>query len=196
MSDRQCKPFTNITVAKLQPGDGRREVPDPGCLGLYCLVHRSGRKSWVFRYRHESRSYKLTLGKVDVEPGEAEGEPKIGSWLSLAAARTQATQARRAVGQGRNPNEERKVEKAGARRDRGSTFEWCCREFIPRYAKPRTRRWMGTTRTLGLQVNRKTGELLDELKSGGVCERWRDRPVASLTERELIAVLDEKVDAG
>ena len=57
-----AKPLTAISVAKARAGAIRREIPDPGCRGLYLVVQPSGVKSWAARYRAYRRSVKLTLG--------------------------------------------------------------------------------------------------------------------------------------
>src|SRR5260370_4238662 len=72
-----AKPFT----------DGRREIPDGGCRGLYLIVQPTGRKSWAVRYRFEGQTRKLTLDHV----------------TSLAAARKAATDALHELAQGRDP---------------------------------------------------------------------------------------------
>ena len=45
------KPLTAIAVAKARAGVERREIPDPGCHGLYLIVQPSGHRSWALRYR-------------------------------------------------------------------------------------------------------------------------------------------------
>jgi len=36
------KGLTDIAIRNLQAGDTRREIPDPGCAGLYVIVHAQG----------------------------------------------------------------------------------------------------------------------------------------------------------
>ena len=53
--------LTDIAIQNLKAGDMRREVPDPGCAGLYLVVQPSGRKSFAVRYRFAGQPRKLTL---------------------------------------------------------------------------------------------------------------------------------------
>ncbi len=83
-----AKPLTAISVAKARADRRRREIPDPGCRGLYLIVQPSGVKSWAARYRIYRRPAKLTLGPVLVGARVESAEtPQVGAPLSLAAAR-------------------------------------------------------------------------------------------------------------
>jgi integrase len=80
--------LTDIAIRNLKAGESRREIPDPGCAGLYVVVQPSpsGRKSFAVRYRFDGKPRKLTL-KVS----------------SLAAARKLAADALYQVAQGSDP---------------------------------------------------------------------------------------------
>jgi hypothetical protein len=56
-----AKGFTDIAIRNLKAGDVRREIPDPGCAGLYLVLQPSGSRSWAVRYRHAGTPRKLTL---------------------------------------------------------------------------------------------------------------------------------------
>ncbi len=56
-----AKGFTDIAIRNMKPGDVRREIPDPGCAGLYLVLQPSGVQSWAVRYRYEGKPRKLTL---------------------------------------------------------------------------------------------------------------------------------------
>src|SRR5262245_38428578 len=84
-----AKTLTTKSVENAKPfAQGRREIPDGGCRGLYLVVQPvTGRKSWAVRYRFGSKTRKLTLDNVH----------------SLADARKAATAALHELGQGRDP---------------------------------------------------------------------------------------------
>jgi hypothetical protein len=42
-----AKGFTDIAIRSLEAGDVRREIPDPGCAGLYVIVQPSDKKSFA-----------------------------------------------------------------------------------------------------------------------------------------------------
>ena len=78
-----AQPLTAISVAKARAGTDRREIPDPGCRGLYLVVQPSGVKSWAARYRAYPRSVKLTLGPALVGArAESAEAPQLGAPMS------------------------------------------------------------------------------------------------------------------
>jgi integrase len=78
--------LTDLAIKNLKPGPVRREVPDPGCAGLYLILQPSGHKSFAVRFRFQGRPRKLSLGTT-----------------SLAAARKAATAALHEAKEGRDP---------------------------------------------------------------------------------------------
>jgi hypothetical protein len=46
-----AKTMTAAAVKNYRPGDGRREIPDGGCPGLYLVIQTSGHRSWAMRFR-------------------------------------------------------------------------------------------------------------------------------------------------
>jgi integrase len=115
-----AKALTNLSLANVKPADGRQEIPDGGCRGLYFIVQPTGRKAWAVRYRFEGKTRKLTLD---------------GS-LTLAAARKAATDALHAVEQGVDPGAE-KIQTEAKRE--GDTVERLVAEYIERHARKKTR---------------------------------------------------------
>src|SRR5436190_4305019 len=98
------RPLTAIAVAKLRASADRREIPDPGCPGLYLIVQPSGHKSWALRYRSRRRSAKYTLGPALIGAcAESDTAPELDTPLSLAAARELATRTLREIQAGRDP---------------------------------------------------------------------------------------------
>jgi integrase len=181
--------LTAAAALKLNAVDERREIPDGR--GLYLVIQKSGAKSWVFRYRSRAsgRSTKLTLGPVDLSSKEATGTPILGQPLSLAAARQLVAALKRSIATGKDPA----VEK---RQERTKPSEHSYADAVIDYADhiSRTRReWKETVAGLGLRPD-DVGEL--KPTKGGLCERWREKPVASLTEDDLFAVIDESRRRG
>ena len=72
------KVITPRFVEAVRPKATRAEYPDAGCPGLYLIVQPSGTRSWAFRYRHNGKTGKKTLGAVG------------DGGLSLTAARAAA----------------------------------------------------------------------------------------------------------
>ena len=107
--------FTDIAIRNLEATDARREIPDPGCAGLYVVVQPSGKKSFAVRYRF-GKPRKLTL------PGG----------LTLAAARKLASDALLAVEQGRDPAEAKKETQAKARATKANTVKTLCENYMKR----------------------------------------------------------------
>jgi integrase len=105
-----AKTLTAITIANSKPR--RRggvailtEISDAGCRGLRLVVHPSGHRSWIVRYRFHGRNRKLTLGPVLVlRRGEV--DPGNGA-LTLPAARTAASEALHRLAQGFDPAAEK-----------------------------------------------------------------------------------------
>jgi integrase len=184
------KPLTTAAVRKLRPGKIRREIPDGGCPGLYLVIQPSGTKTWGQRFRRpDGRPAKLTLGSCDDSGRESEGEPAIGSHLTLAAARRLATEERRQLALGRDPAATRLAEKQRRRAaaiERGAnTFASAARDFIEQHACKKIRRWKEQARLLGLQPAGLT------LIPKGLAERWRDRPVAEIDDHDIHTIVDE-----
>jgi integrase len=113
-----AKGFTDIAIQNLKAGDTRREVPDPGCAGLYAIIQPSGKKSFAVRYRHEGKPKKLTLT----------------GGLTLAAARKLAGDALLAVEQGRDPAEAKKDTQAKAATAKANTVQALCENYLKREA--------------------------------------------------------------
>jgi integrase len=128
------KPLTAITVAKLRAGADRREVPDPGCRGLYLIVQPSGVKSWALRYRSRGRPVKFTLGTVLSPGAESATAPEVGTPLSLAAARELATRTLREVQAGRDPAVAKRQRREQQRAAEADTLQSVCEEHLRREA--------------------------------------------------------------
>jgi integrase len=128
-----AKPLTAVTVAKARAHPTRREIPDPGCRGLYLVVQPSGVKSWVARYRSRGRSVKFTIGPVLAGVrAEAAETPQLGVPMSLAAAREMCAKALREARAGRDLADERRRAREQEHAGKADTFEAVAEEFLRR----------------------------------------------------------------
>ena len=127
------KPLTAIAVAKLRAGAERRELPDPGCRGLYLIVQPSGHKSWALRYRSRRRPVKLTLGPALVGAcAESATAPELDAPLSLAAARELATKTLREIQAGRDPAVAKRQRRERQHAAESDTLRAVSEEFLRR----------------------------------------------------------------
>ena len=124
-----AKPKLSKKTAKLE----RNEIPDAALPGLYLLVQPSGSKSWAYRYRHDGRTRKKTLGSFPM--------------VNLGEARKRARAAISKIGEGHDP-----ALKAPKREEK--TVEALCRDFVAIYAREHTRErsWKETERILQVEV--------------------------------------------
>src|SRR5262245_39082212 len=74
------KGLTDKQIKFMKPGEKRVEVPVGSPSGLFLVLHTSGKKSWMFRYRYRGRTRGLTF-------------PKQYPAMTLAAARAEAEAA-------------------------------------------------------------------------------------------------------
>jgi integrase len=194
-----AKTMTAAAVKNYRPGKGRREIPDGGCPGLYLVIQASGHRSWAMRFRRPNgKSTKLTLGPVDLSGKEAESEPVLDSPLTLASARRLAAEIHRQRAIGRDVvadyDASRRRQKSEHEIRAKSTFAAAARDFIEQYASKKTRRWRETARLLGLAYPRTGGESISI--KGGLCERWKDKPIAEIDSHDIHSVIDETRRTG
>ena len=189
MTKRRRKALTAAAALKLTAGKTRREIPDGR--GLYLVIHETGSKSWALRYHAPSgRTVKLTLGPVDLSSKEVKEEPVIGTPLSLASARQLATKLKRDLAMGKDPA----ADKRQARISAGSEYTYpdAVSDYIDHISRSR-RQWKETAALLGLKPG-DDGQL--KPTKGGLCERWKDRSISSLTEDDIFAVIDASRRGG
>ena len=112
--------FTDISIKNFKAGKARREIPDPGCAGLYLIVQPSGHKSFAARFRFHGKPKKLSLGAVP-----------------LAEARKKASAARHEAKEGRDPTATKREEKAEQRTAAANTFRAVAERYMTMVAKMR-----------------------------------------------------------
>jgi integrase len=189
-----AKTLTAAAVKNYRPGKARREIPDGGCPGLYLVIQASGHRSWAMRFRRPvGKPAKLTLGPVDLSGKETESEPVLDSPLTLASVRRLAAEIHRQRAMGRDVVADyealRRRRKSEHEVRAKSTFAAAARDFIDEYASKKTRRWRETARLLGLTYPSGGGE--PTLISGGLCERWSDKPIVEIDGHDIHGVVDE-----
>ena len=199
--------LTAKAIEQARPKSARYEKAD-STSGLYLVVQPSGAKSWALRFRSpverdktgQRKAKKLTLGTLAV--GASNATPKIGGPLTLTQARMLATSALETVRQGVDPTMTRREERAAAKVEAmtDNTVDTAMIEFLKRYKGKKKQGLRESTRLLtatyfGLKPDpenagswKKTGR--------GVLGSWSGRSLASITKRDVIALLNDLVDAG
>jgi integrase len=190
------KALKAVTAAQMKPGAARREVPDGGCPGLYLVVHTTGAKAWVVRFRSpverdshgQRKAKKLTLGPLAIIP--------------LVQARALATAALEQVQRGIDPTQVRRTEKADEKERNALTVDAAMIVFLTRYRGPKKQGLRESTRNLtahyfGLKPDPdKPGEWVKREPAGGVLQRWSGRPLASVTKGDVTALVEAIDDRG
>jgi integrase len=162
------KKLTDLFVERAKaPTRGRREYFDASFPGLALRITANGGKSWSIFYRFGGRLRRFTIGAYPA--------------IKPAQARREATAALERVRQGFDPAEEKR-----ARRDlrppAADTFAAVAHDYLERHlrknAAPATYR--EAVRDLGHDA----------------MPRWHNRPIASITRREVIELIDSIVARG
>jgi integrase len=158
--------LTPITVANAKPRQRagapiRTEIHDRGCPGLFLIVQPSGAKSWALRYRVAGKSRKLTIGGAEITE------------LSLAAARTAASQAKEQIVAGHDPA----AEKHSARKPATDAIDHWVAEFIERHVRAKTRK--------------NSQALTEHIFRNVVLSAWSGRPLQSIERRDVIDLVED-----
>jgi integrase len=162
------KKLTDLFVERAPaPVGGRVEYFDASFPGLALRVTATGRKSWSLFYRLNGRLRRFTLGPYPIiKPGQA---------------RREAMNALERVRQGIDPAEEKK-----ARRDKHSpeteTFEALVQDYIERHVKKNSALATYQEAKRDLEYN--------------VLPKWRNRPIAGISRRDAIDLIDGLVARG
>jgi integrase len=161
--------LTDLSIKNLKPGTARREIPDPGCAGLYLIVQPSGHKGFAVRFRFRGKPKKLSLGAIP-----------------LAAARKAATAALHEVKEGRDPTATKRQEKAEQRTIAANTFEAVVERYMTLVAKMRRD---GDRLTFHGKI-RTAPRMLRDLERA-VLPRLGHRPVVEIKRSEIVELLDD-----
>lgn len=149
---------------KLPPsGERPVELWDELVRGLGFRVGHSGTRSFHVMTRVHGRQVRQVIGPYPA--------------TKLKVAREEAGEIIRQARKGVNPREMRRQTQREAERAQRDTFAAVVEDFIEKYAKPRNRRWAETDRTFKVNVH----------------PIWGKRPIASITRRDVIDLL-EKID--
>jgi len=111
------KKLTDLSISRLPITDGRYDVADHQIQNLYMTVYPSGKKSWVFRYRSDSKSKRFRIGS---------------DAISAAKARAKARKLAGDLANGIDPN----AEKQRQRREQAKSREGTLRKFIESRYEP------------------------------------------------------------
>jgi integrase len=188
------KVLTQAAVAKVKASGKQKIIRDAGSRGLFLVVHVTGSKSWLMRWRRPGGGEdKITLGPVDLSGRPHDAAPQIGAPLSLVAARVLAARLNsdRATGvdivaQHKAAKHKRRIAIIEAS---SNSFLAAAKDFVTEHAKPRVRTWKELARNLGLD------EKLQP-RPGGLAVRWSDRDVNSITASDLHDVIEESRKLG
>jgi integrase len=188
--------LTDTAVQKYKPTRERRIIRDLGARSLYLVIHPSGNKSWMMRFRRsDGKPGKLVLGPLH-SGKEVPGELVTGMPLTLAAARQRAAEVHRERKLGHDPVADHKArrhrQRTGIEERAASTFAAAAVAYIDEYARPETRNWLETARLLGLRYPKNE----PEKAKGGLAQRWADKPVASIDSDDIFSAVDEARRVG
>jgi integrase len=162
------KALTDIAIRNLRAGPKRREIPDPGCRGLYVVVQPSGLCGFAVRYRFAGTSRKLTLP----------------TGVGLAAARKLAAAAMFDVAQGHDPAETKRAARGAQRRARQDTFASVAAEYLERESRKPADRQLRTLKWRQQVLARHVFPVLGS------------RPVGDIKRSEIIRLLDRIEDGS
>ena len=171
-----------LNVESWKPAATRQEILDRD--GLYLVVQPSGVKSWALRYRRKSdgKPVKHTIGSYPL--------------ISLKDARSAAIALRAEIERGADPHGAKVVARRQTVED---SFEAVVRRYITDLRHRQKRSWEWYARLLGLAPNG-SPETLDIIRDGStdqrgrrrvsLVDRWGNRRISEITDRDIIEVLD------
>ncbi|MBR1157196.1 site-specific integrase [Bradyrhizobium sp. JYMT SZCCT0428] len=195
--------LTAVAIAAIKPGRQRREIPDADSGGLKLIVQPSGAKSWAVKFRRPNgKLVKLTLGPLDQSGREAPTEPQVGDPLTLKAARvlalTLVRQRARNVDVFAEHHIARRRQRSAVVEASAHTYPHAARAFIDDHRVDRTgqkpRRWLEVAKLLGLAYPPAGGEPIHV--KHGLCDRWREKPIASINGDDIYTVIEEARRSG
>jgi len=124
--------FTDEKIKSLKPKSVRYEEWESNGKGFGVRVSPAGRKSWIFLYRFEGRSRRMTLGKYPA--------------MTLAEAHSAHAKARENLEKGNDPGN--LITQANKEDRSAPTIAQLVDEYIEKWAKPRKKTWHDDVRML------------------------------------------------
>jgi integrase len=106
-------PLTEIRIKSAKPQDKPYKLADGN--GMFLLVHPNGSKYWRLKYRLANKEKLLALGVY----------PEV----SLSDARDKRNNARKLLKEGRDPSQQKQIQKQQGILDAAATFEAVAREW-------------------------------------------------------------------
>jgi integrase len=165
------KPLTASKVASLKPRPERYQEFDGICPGLSIRVFPSGGKSWVWQYREHVAT------DSGFEPGKRTRFWTLGKYpaVTLKEARTITDKARSRL-------KTKGIDPAVGKREARNTesFDALAADYIERHAKPKKKSWKEDQRQLRAEI----------------LPAWHNRPVKTITRRDVYALLDPIAHRG
>src|SRR5438067_8662794 len=162
------KKLTDLFVERVKPlTRGRLEYFDASFPGLALRITANGGKSWSMFYRFGGRLRRFTIGAYPA--------------IKPAQARREATAALERVRQGFDPAEEKRARRDKARPE-ADTFAAVACDYLERR----------------LRKNNATStyqEAKRDLEHDAMA-KWRNRPIASITRRDVIELIDGIIARG
>jgi len=165
------KGFTDRYLAALKPAPGRYDVLDASRRGLTLRVFPSGAKTFVFRYKRNGVSNRITLGTYPNMPlrlayeAHADLTKRLHRGEDLRAPASGSPPA--SGGVSRSP-------------PAGPTVGELAAEFLRRY----------------VQRERKRPDEAEQTIERNILKHWRHRPAKGITRRDGVLLLDKIVDRG
>ena len=161
--------LTDIAVRNIKPGSARREIPDPGCRGLYLVIQPSGHKGFAVRYRFAGKPRKLSLGS-----------------LPLSAARKAATHALHEAAQGRDPCAAKRQGRQERRATAVNTFRVVAEQYLALECGMRR----DGDKVVFAGALRTAARRLADLKRL-IFPVLGNRPIAEIRRSEIVGLLDK-----
>ncbi|HJS30659.1 MAG TPA: integrase arm-type DNA-binding domain-containing protein, partial [Alphaproteobacteria bacterium] len=165
--------LTEKSILAIKPAPKQRlEVYDTKTAGMGIRVSASanGRitRTWVLLFRVGRRLRRMTLGRYDE--------------LSLDEARTEAAEARLKARKGFDPAEERRQRQREQERAQSETFRAVSERFLRQYVRR--------------DKKLRSADEYERIIDFDLLPAWGDRPIGSLTRRDVIDVIEAVKDRG
>jgi integrase len=205
--------LTDAAVRRYKPGVKLRLIRDASARSLYLGIaprgdgDRRNAKFWMMRFRGlDGTPAKMVLGPFDLSGHELKDTPQIGQPLGVAAARALAADIHRRRALGEDVIRDHKARKIRRRTEAEQrtalAFGACVVEFFRDYRTKRwhtrPRRWYEDARVVGLAWSRDAdpAKVDPEIIKRSLAERWADKPVDTIDEADILAIVDEARQHG